>query len=59
MNRVVEILCQRDGISVAEATKTVEHVQDLLNSCNWGYEEVEEILASELGLEMDYIHDLI
>lgn len=59
MNRIIEILCRRDGIGVAEATQRIREVQDMLDQCNWGYEEVEEILANELGLEMDYIHDLI
>lgn len=59
MNRVVEILCRRDGISVVEATRQVRHVQNMLNSSNWGVEEVEDILMEELGLEMDYIFDLI
>lgn len=59
MNRVVEILCQRDGIGVAEATQRVRDVQDMLDSCNWSYEEAEDIVADELGLEMDYIFDLI
>lgn len=59
MNRVVEILCRRDGIGVVEATRQVRHVQNMLNSSNWGVEEVENILMEELGLEMDYIFDLI
>ena len=59
MNRIVEILCRRDGISVKEATERVNRTAELLNSSNWGWDEVEEIMASELGLEMDYIHDLI
>lgn len=59
MNPIIEILCRRDGISVREAKQRVEHVQDLLAQSNYGYEEVEDILYTELGLEMDYIHDLI
>ena len=59
MNPIIEILCRRDGIGVKEATAQVQHVRDLLAQSNYGYEEAEEILATELGLEMDYIFDLI
>lgn len=59
MNPIVEILCRRDGISVKEAIKRVEDVRQMIAESNYGYDEVEGILATELGLEMDYIYDLI
>lgn len=59
MNRVVEILCRRDGISVKEAIARIQSVQDQLAGANYDYDEAEDILANELGLEMDYIVDLI
>lgn len=59
VNRVVEILCRRDGISVKEAVARVREVQEQINSSNFDYDEVEDIMASELGLEMDYIFDII
>lgn len=59
MNRVIEILCHRDGISVKEATARVRSVQEQLASANYDYDEVEDILANELGLEMDFVMDLI
>lgn len=59
MNRVIEILCRRDGISVKEAAARVQNVQQQLADVNYDYDEVEDILANELGLEMDYIMDLL
>lgn len=59
MNRVIEILCRRDGISVKEAAARVRSVQEQLASANYDYDEVEDILANELGLEMNFVMDLI
>lgn len=59
MNRVVEILCRRDGISVKEAAERVQHVQMLIEHHNMDYDEVETIMLEELGLEMDYIYDIL
>ena len=59
MNRIVEILCRRDGISVKEAAARVRDVQEQLASVNYDYDEAEYIMSSELGLEMDFIYDLI
>ena len=59
MNRVIEILCRRDGISVKEAAARVKSVQEQLADVNYDYDEVEDILTNELGLEMDYVMDLL
>ena len=59
MNQIIEILCRRDGISVREAVQRVREVQDLMAQSNYDYDECEDILSTHLGLEMDYIHDLI
>lgn len=59
MNRIIEILCRRDGISVKEAAARVQSVQAALADVNYDYDEVEDIMANELGLEMDYIMDLL
>ena len=59
MNPVIEILCRRDGIGVKEAAERVREVQELIAQSNYDYDECEDILATYLGLEMDYIHDLI
>lgn len=57
-NQVVEILIERDGMSRAEAEKTVREYKDRMAEADDPEEEFEEIL-SELGLEPDYIFDLL
>ena len=59
VSRVVDILCRRDGISFEDAEKRVAEVRELLKEANGSYDAAEEILANELGLEMDYIMDIL
>ena len=61
MNRVVKILMERDDMTRKEAESQVKEVQELLEEAlSFGsYTEAEDILVDELGLEMDYIFDLI
>lgn len=63
MNRVVQILMSRDGISKDEAIKQVREVQNMINEVfeyNGGdYNDIEDIMYCELGLEMDYIYDIL
>ena len=63
MNKIVNILMERDGMTKQEAIKEYKRVKSLVYSllceCETPYEEVEEILSCELGLEMDYIFDII
>lgn len=59
MNRVVEILVERDGLTVTEATAQLENVREMLSECDFDPAESEEIISSELGLEMDYLLDII
>ena len=61
MNEIVEILMRRDGISQLEAENLVEECREEL----WGaavrgsYQECEDIVASYLGLEPDYLEYLL
>ena len=59
--RIIDILIRRDEITLEEAREQVEETVILINeSVECGsYCEVEDILAEELGLEMDYIFDLL
>lgn len=61
MNRVVKILMERDGITEDEAKVEVnlfrENAMEAIE--NGDYDEVEEMLMSDLGLEPDFIFDLI
>ena len=59
MSSIVEILCRRDGISMNEAVRRVKRVQRALAEVNYSYDEVEQIMMDELGLEMDYIDELL
>lgn len=59
MNRVVKILMERDGNIEAEAKARVADVREMMAECDYDAFECEEIVAGELGLEMDYIMDLI
>ena len=56
-NEVVRILMERDGFARDEAEERLEEVREMLSDADpW---EAEDILADELGLEMDYIFDFI
>lgn len=61
MNRVVKILMKRDDMTREEAESRVEEVRELLEDAvvTGSYNKAEDILADEIGLEMDYIFDLI
>lgn len=57
MNRVTKILMDRDGMTLAEAEELVDEVrEELLTSDPF---EAEDIIADYLGLELDYIFDLL
>lgn len=57
MNKVVEILMKRDGMTKAEAESLVEETrEELLSGDPW---EAEDIIADYLGLESDYIMDIL
>ena len=60
--RIIDILIRRDEITLEEAREQVEETVILINESvesGGSYCEVEDILAGELGLEMDYIFDLL
>lgn len=62
MNNVVKILMNRDGMSINDARALVEETREEINdavSNGGGYDEIEDIIAGNLGLEMDYIFDLL
>ena len=61
MNRVVEILMERDGMTEQEAKNAVEDVRCEITAAveDGCYEEAEDIMYSLLGLEMDYIFDIL
>lgn len=58
MNRVVEILMKRDGISQEEAEELVRATACELVDCT-DVLEADDIIACNLGLEPDYIFDIL
>lgn len=55
-------LMSRDGISRAEAKRQRDEARNMLYDImadEGDYDDVEDMLACEYGLEMDYIFDLI
>lgn len=59
MNKVIEILMKRDGLSETEARDLVLETRDMIYECNGDFNEAEEIMLDQLGLEMDYIFDIL
>ena len=59
MNRIVEILVRRDGITATEAQSILNDVREMFKECGYDPDECENIMQSELGLEPDYIIDVL
>lgn len=61
MKSVKRILMERDGMDEFEAQELIDEVREELNFAmeNNDYELAEDIMYGDLGLEMDYIFDLI
>lgn len=55
MDKIINILMKRDGITREEALELIDEVKDMMEECNYDPDECEEIFMSELGLEIDYI----
>lgn len=55
MDKIINILMKRDGITREEALELIGEVKDMMEECNYDPDECEEIFMSELGLEIDYI----
>ena len=61
-DRIIAILMERDELTEEEAREQVEDVAQSITDImeNGGsYEEAEDVLLEDLGLEMDYILDLL
>ena len=61
MNRIVKILMERDGMTKKEATDLFKEVKEMvIDAAESGdYSKAEDIILSELGLEIDYIFDIL
>ena len=58
MNRVVEILMKRDNIDEEYALSLVKETRDEILSSENPF-EVDDIIADYLGLEPDYLEDIL
>lgn len=61
MNKVVEILMKRDNMTEADAKDLLATVQTEVQDAvaDGDYDLVEDIIACDLGLEMDYAMDIL
>lgn len=60
-NKVVEILMDRDGMTESEAMKLIQDTREDMEICiaDGDYEGAEDVMYMNLGLEMDYIFDVL
>ena len=56
--RIAAILCRRDGITFQEAEELINQTIQEIEDANGDYDVAEDIMMTNLGLEMDYITDL-
>ena len=56
LNPVVEILMRRDELTEQEAEESIAEVRELMIE---NPDDAAEILMDELGLEMDYLFDIL
>ena len=49
----------RDGLSKAEAKRLVLETREMIYDCGGSIVEAEEIMMNQLGLEMDYMFDIL
>lgn len=56
-NKIVQILMERDGLTENQAKIRLEEVREMIETADPC--DIEDILAFECGLEMDYIFDII
>ena len=50
---------KRDGNTEKEAESRLDEVKNMLEECNYDADETEKIMMEQLGLEMDYIEDIL
>lgn len=62
MERVIKILMKRDGLSFGEAKAAVDEFLEIANEYleeSADFDEIEQLLMDELGLEPDYLPELL
>jgi hypothetical protein len=56
---IIRVLMERDGLTEEEAEERVDEVREMFEDCEYNPTECELIMAEELGLEPDYVFDLL
>jgi hypothetical protein len=56
---IIRVLMERDGLTEEEAEERVDEVREMFEDCEYDSTECELIMAEELGLELDYVFDLL
>ena len=59
MDKIVEILMRRDGNTRNDAIERINEVIGMMEECSYDPEESEIIFMEQLGLEPDYIIDIL
>lgn len=61
MKETVKVLMERDGMTREEAEEMVNNARYEINNMleDAEYDEIEDMLACDFGLEMDYIFDFL
>lgn len=59
MNKVIQILMNRDDLTEQEATELLDECREALADCNYDPEESVDIVQEYLCLEPDYIFDIL
>jgi len=59
MSEITDVLVKRDGISRKEAEAQVEDIRERIFSGEIDALEIDDVMLDELGLEPDYIEDLL
>lgn len=57
-SRIIKILMERDKISEEEARRTVKFTKELISEAG-SLDEAQDIIENELGLELDYLEELL
>ena len=59
ITNAVGVLMRRDGNTQEEAEKRIEEVRQMFADCDYDPDECEAIMTGYLGLELDYLFDII
>lgn len=58
-SRVIDILMSRDGMDYESAKSLENQTMEEILACDGNYEDAVDIIANNLGLEPDYMLDLL